>query len=97
MQFIWVECLAELLHGLQEPACTSWFRAQADQETHLTFEVRKEGIRDGSAGKMLPCKHEDMSLVPKTHIKKLGRVFLSQHRKEDFSTWLESLGIQPRL
>lgn len=52
--------------------------AQAGQETHLTSEVWKEGVRDGSAGKMLPCKHEDLSLVPKTHIKKLGG---AQHRE----------------
>jgi hypothetical protein len=40
----------------------------------LTFEVWKEGMRDGSAGKMLPRKHEGLSLFLKTHIKKLDRV-----------------------
>lgn len=49
-------------------------RAQAGQETHLTSEGWNEGVRDGSAGKMPLCKHEDLSLVPKTHIKKLGGV-----------------------
>lgn len=63
------------LETRQEVNDTDQHRAQAGQETHLTFEVRKEGVRDGSAGKMLPCKHEDLSLVPKTHIKRLGSVF----------------------
>lgn len=31
-------------------------------------------MRDGSAGEMLPGKHEDLGLIPRTHIKKLGIV-----------------------
>lgn len=31
-------------------------------------------MRGGSDGKIPPCKHEDLSLVPKAHIKKLGGV-----------------------
>lgn len=31
-------------------------------------------MRDGSDGKIPSCKHEDLSSVPKAHIKKLGGV-----------------------
>lgn len=39
-------------------------RAQAGQEMHLTSEGWKEDVRDGSAGKMLPCKHGGLEFGP---------------------------------